>query len=254
MLRSILRGQALELTLDRPAVRNALDEELVSGLTEALHGAARDPAVRAVVLTGAGTVFCAGADIAWLERLAAGGEEANQQDALAAADLYLTIAECPKPVVARVNGPARGGGVGLVAACDVAIAVPEAHFAFSEVRLGMIPAVISPHVIARMGSARTRRLFLTGETFTAEQALAWGLVDRVSTDLDGVVREVVEMLVAGGPAALAAVKELVAALGGRSAAELRAICAERLARVRSGTEARQGFSAFLAKRRPPWAR
>src|SRR5436190_2039434 len=180
MLRVERQDGVSTLTLDRPEVGNALDHALVARLGEALAACAAEPAVRVVVVTGAGRVFSAGADLNWMRRMRDAGPQANLDDARRTQAVFAAVAELPRPVVARVNGPARGGGVGLLAAADVVVASSEARFAFSEVRLGIAPARIAPFVIARVGPARARRLFCTGETFGAADALAWGLVDRVA--------------------------------------------------------------------------
>src|SRR5439155_309263 len=172
MLRIERQDGVTTLTLDRPEVGNALDDALVARLGEALAACAADPAVRVVVVTGAGKVFSAGADLNWMRRMRAAGAQANLDDARRTQAVFAAVAELPRPVVARVNGPARGGGVGLLAAADIVVASSEAHFAFSEVRLGIAPAMIAPFVIARVGAARARRLFCTGETFGAADALA----------------------------------------------------------------------------------
>jgi len=248
MLRVERRDGVATLTLDRPEVGNALDDAVVARLGDALAESAADSAVRVVVVTGAGRVFSAGADLRWMRRMRDAGAAENVDDARRTQRLFAAVAELPKPVVARVNGPARGGGVGLLAAADVAVAAAEAHFAFSEVRLGIVPAMIAPFVVARLGPARARRLFLTAETFTAADALAWGLVDRVApaADLDAAVAAVVADLVKGGPGALAEVKRLIRDLASTDTAEL-------IARLRAGEEGQEGMVAFLEKRPPRWA-
>src|SRR5262245_9335772 len=254
MLR-IERGDGVTtLTLDRPEVGNALDDALVARLGEALAACAADPAVRVVVVTGAGKVFSAGADLNWMRRMRDAGPAANLDDARRTQAVYAAVAELPRPVVARVNGPARGGGVGLLAAADVVVAAEEAHFAFTEVRLGIAPATIAPFVMARLGPARARRLFLTAETFGAPDALAWGLVDRVvpAAELDATVAAVVADLVKGGPAALAHVKALVRDVQATAPAAVGPMTADLIARLRESEEGQEGMAAFLEKRRPRW--
>src|SRR5262250_2424725 len=204
MLRVDRRDAVATLTLDRPEVGNALDDAVVARLGDALAECAADSAVRVVVVTGAGRVFSAGADLRWMRRMRDAGAAENVDDARRTQRLFAAVAELPKPVVARVNGPARGGGVGLLAAADVVVASAEAHFAFTEVRVGIVPATIAPFVIARVGAARARRLFCTGETFAAADALAWGLVDRVvpAAELDAAVAAVVGDLLKGAPGAI----------------------------------------------------
>jgi methylglutaconyl-CoA hydratase len=254
MLRDERQGSIVTLTLDRPDVGNALDDALVARLGEALQSAAMDPAVRAVVVTGAGRVFSAGADLRWMQRMRDAGPEANLEDARRTQRLFAAVATLPKPVVARVNGPARGGGVGLLAAADVVVAVAEAHFAFTEVRLGIVPAMIAPFVITRIGPARARRLFCTGETFGASDALAWGLVDRVATptELDAAVAGVAGDLARGGPQALAAAKELVRDVGAAEPAAVGELTASLIARLRASDEGQEGMAAFLEKRLARW--
>jgi methylglutaconyl-CoA hydratase len=257
---SVLRvddqGGVRTLTLDRQEVGNALDPTLLGELEQALVAAAADPAVRVVVMTGAGRNFSAGADLNAMRRMREAGAEANLADARRTQALFAAIAALPRPVVARVNGPARGGGVGLLAAADVVVAAAEAHFAFTEVRLGIVPAMIAPFVIARIGPARARRLFLTAESFTASDALAWGLVDRVAppAELDGTVGRVVADLLRGGPQALGEAKQLVADVAASPPGAVADLTAVRIARLRAGAEAQEGMSAFLDKRPPRWVR
>ena len=254
-LRIEREGDVLTLVLDRPEVRNALDEELIGALTHALREDAAAEGVRVVVLRGEGKVFCAGADLAYMRRLADAAEEANLSDARRLGALFTAISSCPRPVIARVHGAAIGGGVGLVAAADLVVAAEGTKFGFTEVRLGIVPGVISPFAVRRLGPAVARRLFLTGEIFPAEEALRHGLVDEVhgADDLDGAVGAAVDRLRVGGPRAQAAVKRLVdeiAALPLEVAVEH---TPEHIARQRATAEAREGFAAFFEKRRPAWA-
>jgi methylglutaconyl-CoA hydratase len=250
------RGVA-RLTLDRPEKHNAFDDALVRELTAALARLDGDAAVRVVVLTGAGASFSAGADIEWMRAMAAYGAEQNRADALALASLMDSLYRLSRPTLARVNGPAFGGGVGLVACCDIVVAASNARFAFTEVRLGIAPAVISPYVVGAIGAREARRLFLTGESFDAEHARVIGLVHRVvdAQALDAAVDEVVGALLQGGPAAQAAIKRLVdrVARGGDPSA-LRDETAELIARLRASPEGQEGLGAFLAKRAPGWRR
>jgi methylglutaconyl-CoA hydratase len=254
MLRVERQDGVATLTLDRPDVGNALDDALIARLGEALTACGSDPAVRVVVLTGGGKVFSAGADLRWMKSMRDAGRDANVDDARRTQSLFAAVAELPRPVVARVNGPARGGGVGLLAAADVVVAAAETHFSFSEVRLGIAPATIAPFVIARIGPARARRLFCTAETFRAADALAWGLVDHVvpGAELDAKVAAVVADLVKGGPAAIAEVKALVHALAGMAPAQAGPYTADLIARLRASAEGQEGMAAFLEKRAPRW--
>jgi methylglutaconyl-CoA hydratase len=244
------------MSLDRPEVRNALDDQLLRALRDALATLAADPAVRVIVLTGEGAVFSAGADLNWMRRMRAAGYEENLRDAEEAGALFHALHALPKPVVARVHGAAVGGGVGLVAACDLVIASREARFSFAEVRLGIVPALIAPYVVGRIGPARARALFLTGETLGADEALRIGLVDRVvgTGELDAAVDAVAALLVQGGAAAQAAAKELVGRAAGGPTPEVRRFTAELIAGIRVSPEAREGIDAFLEKRLPAWRR
>jgi methylglutaconyl-CoA hydratase len=254
MITRELEGNVLTLMLARPEVGNALSPELVGAMEDALAATASDPAVRVVVLTGAGKHFSAGADLNYMKSMRGAGHAANVADALRTQRLFAGLAELPKPVVARVQGAARGGGVGLVAAADVVVAANSATFAFTEVRLGIIPALISPFVVGRLGPARARRLFLTAETFDAEQGEAWGLVDHAvpDEDLDAQVATVCRDLARGGPTALAETKRLVHAVVATNADEVGALTADWIARLRAADEGQEGMQAFLEKRPPRW--
>lgn len=250
------RGVA-RLTLERPERHNAFDDALVRELTAAIAQLDGDGAVRIVVLTGAGPSFSAGADIEWMRAMAAYGADQNRADALALAGLMDALYRLGKPTIARVNGAAFGGGVGLVACCDIVLAASSARFAFTEVRLGIAPAVISPYVIGAIGAREARRLFLTGEAFDAEHAHAIGLVHRVVDPqaLDTALDEVIGALLQGGPAAQAAIKRLVDRVAsGGDATALRDETAELIARLRASPEGQEGLGAFLAKRAPEWRR
>jgi methylglutaconyl-CoA hydratase len=256
MVRTERRDEVLWLVLDRPEVGNAIDPGLVSGMESALDGAARDDAVRVIVVTGAGKHFSAGADLGYMTSMRGASAAENETDALRTQRLFAALAESPKPVVARVNGAARGGGVGLMAAADVVVASATASFAFTEVRLGIVPAMIAPFVMARTGVARARRLFLTAETFGASEAAAFGLVDHVAEPnaLDAAVEQVTGALRRGGPHALAAVKRLLSDLATTDPAEAGVLTARRIAAIRTSEEGQEGMSAFLEKRSPRWVR
>jgi methylglutaconyl-CoA hydratase len=247
-------GTVARVWLNRPEVRNAFDGRMVTELRAAVDELASSDSVRVVVLGGRGPVFCAGADLDWMKTVAGFGPEENLDEAREMARLFLALATSPKPVIARVHGAALGGGVGLVAACDIAVAAEGTRFAFSEVRLGLIPAVISPYVLARIGESATRELFLTGERFDAEKARKVGLVRAVvpEADLDAAVDDPVAPLLQGGPRALAEVKALLRAVSGRPVAEVLEETAERIATVRSSPEGQEGLRAFLEKRKPDW--
>lgn len=247
-------GAVLTVALNRPAVHNALTPDMIQQLTAVFHDLNARDDVRVVVLTGNGRTFCAGADLSHM--LAAGRFtfEDNVQDAEAIFDLMLMIEQCQKPVVGRVNGTAVGGGIGLVSCCDMAVAVERAKFNFSEVQLGLVPAVISPFVLGKMGATHGRELFLTGERFSAERAREAGLVQYVVSEeeLDAKVNELVALLLAGAPGAQAAVKQLVRMVAGRPKEEVRTYTANLIAQRRNSDEGLEGMSAFLQKRKPTW--
>lgn len=248
------RGVAT-LTLSRPEVRNAFDEMLVAELREALARFADDNSVRVLVLTGEGSSFSAGADLDWMRRSADWPAEKNLADAEAAASMLLSLDRLPKPVVARVNGPAMGGGAGLVACADVALAAESAYFAFPEVRLGIAPAVISPYVVRSVGERRARLLFLSGARFSARQAREYGLVHELAPDaeLDQRVEAAVAELLRAAPGAASAAKALVRRVAGRPVDEaLGQETAHRIAELRASEEGREGIAAFLKKRKPSW--
>jgi len=236
-------GPVLRITLARPDRRNAFDAALIAELAEAFAGVGR---ARAVVLAGEGSSFCAGADVDWMRASAALSFDENVADANAMRRMFEAIDECAAPVVARVHGHALGGGIGLVAAADVAIAAPETVFAFSEVKLGIIPAVISPFALARIGPAAARRYFVTGERFDAETALRIGLVHAVAHELDAAVERVVGELLSAGPHAARWAKRLVRERP--AGAETARWIAER----RTSEEGQEGLAAFLEKRPPRW--
>lgn len=249
-------GATVILRLNRPEVGNALNGEVITRLGEALDEIRNDRQVRTVLLTGAGKVFSAGADLKWMLQMKDASAEENLRDAMQTAALFGTIYDFPRPVIAVVNGPARGGGVGLIAACDFAIASTAAHFAFTEVRVGIIPSMISPFVLRKMGESRTRRLFITGETFSAAQAAEWGLLDRAvePSEVETAVGELNKTLRQSGPDAIDAVKQLVRAVTDAPEAELAGLTARRIADIRATEEAREGMQAFLEKRPPKWAK
>jgi methylglutaconyl-CoA hydratase len=239
------------LTLARVHVHNAFDERLIAALTAALTRLADDSACPAVVLAAEGRSFSAGADLDWMRRQGAASFADNVADAMALAELLRVLDELPKPTLAVVQGAAYGGGVGLVACCDVAIAAQTAKFAMTEVRLGLIPAVISPHVLAAIGARAARRYFLTGEAFGAEEALRLGLVHQVvpPDDLVAAAQAVLSTIVGNSAAAIADAKALIRAVEGRPFdAALRRETAERIARARATADAQARLAAFLARR------
>lgn len=241
------------LTMQRPKQLNAFDETLIAALHEAVNRCAADAAVRVVVLAGAGKAFSAGADIGWMRRAAAASPADNEADAQRFAAMLAALAQCPKPTIARVQGLALGGGVGLACACDIAIATPDATFAVSEARFGILPAVIGPYLIRAVGPRAAQRLALMAHRFSADEALRLGLVQQVAEDLDVGLETTVAELLAGGPQAQREIKQLFAQLpAGDTGAAAQALTAATIARVRATAEAREGFAAFVEKRRAAW--
>ena len=244
------------VTMNRPDKHNAFDDVLIRELTEAFRSMEAEDGIRVVVLSATGKSFSAGADLNWMRRMAGFSKEENQRDAMGLGALMRTLAHLRKPTIARVQGPAYGGGVGLVACCDIAVATQEAAFSFSEPKLGLIPAVISPYAIAAIGERAARRFFLTGERFDGAEAWRLGLVHELVAsegELDEKVGEIVDSLLACGPVAQREGKEMVRAVANRPVtSELIQDTADRIARLRSSPEGREGIAAFLEKRRPSW--
>jgi methylglutaconyl-CoA hydratase len=244
------------VTLNRADRHNAFDDTMVAELTEALRSMEAEDGIRAIVLAAAGRSFSAGADLNWMKRMAGFSMDDNRRDAMGLAALMRTLAHLRKPTVARVQGAAFGGGVGLVACCDIAIATTSATFSFSEAKLGIIPAVISPYVVAAIGERAARRYFLTAERFDAAEAWRLGLLHEIANDeagMDEKIGDVVDALLACGPVAQTEAKALLRAVSGRAVtSELIQDTAERIAKIRSSPEGREGIAAFLEKRRAAW--
>jgi len=248
-------GCVATLTLNRPEVRNAFNDAVIAELTQALLALGAQPDVRCIVLAANGPAFCAGADLNWMRRMADYTREQNRADASALARMMHTLYACPKPTVARIQGDVYAGGTGLVAACDIAVSVDTAQYCLSEVKLGLIPATISPYVIRAMGARAAHRYFLTAERFTAQEALRIGFVHEVvSADaLDAKVDELVQALVNAGPQAVRACKQLVQDVAERDITpDLMAMTAEAIADIRVSPEGREGVASFLQKRKPNW--
>ena len=248
-------GAVARLRLNRPDLHNAFDAHLVVSLTSALGQLAADAAVRIVVLEGEGPSFSAGADLNWMRGMAAASEDENREDSLALARLMRTLDELPKPTIARVQGAAFGGGVGLVACCDIAIGVPTAKFGLTESKLGLLPAVISPYVINAIGPRQARRYFATADIFDAAEAHRIGLLHEVvdAEALDAAVQRQVDLLLKAGPVAAASAKQLVRAVCAHAdGAKHDADNAALIARLRVSPEGQEGLSAFLDKRKPVW--
>jgi methylglutaconyl-CoA hydratase len=244
------------ITLNRADRHNAFDDALVAELTEELRAMEAEASIRIVVLAAAGRSFSAGADLNWMKRMSGYSMDDNRRDAMALGALMRTLAHLRKPTVARVQGPAYGGGVGLVACCDIAVATTHATFSFSEAKLGLIPSVISPYVVAAIGERAARRYFLTAERFDAAEARRLGLVHEVANDdahMDEKIADIVDSLLACGPVAQTEAKALLRAVSGRGVtSELIQDTAERIAKIRSSPEGREGITAFLEKRRAAW--
>lgn len=243
------------VTLNRPEVHNAFDEVLIAELTNAFTQLSGDSAVRAVVLKGAGPSFCAGADLAYMGKMAGYSQEENFADAQALQRMFAAIAHCPKATIARVHGAAIGGGAGLVAVCDLAVASEEAKFALSEVRLGLIPAVIGPYVLQKIGMGAARALMVTGERITAEEARRIGLALQVApaAGLDAAIEQQLARIRQAGPEAIATAKRLLRAIAGKTPDEAADITAESIAALRVSPEGQEGIRAFLEKRKPGFA-
>ena len=248
-------GSVARITLTMPEIRNAFSDEVIQAITEAFADVGTRADVRAVVLAAEGPAFCAGANLNWMRRMADYTREENLADASKLAAMLRTIAECPKPTIARVQGDVYAGGMGLVAACDMAVSVDTAWYCLSEVKIGLAPATISPYVIRAMGARAAQRYFLTAERFTAAEAHRIGFVHEVVTAdaLDAKVGELLKALTSASPAAVVACKTLVADVVGRDIDEgLIAYTVEAIADIRASAEGREGVQAFLNKRKPAW--
>jgi len=244
------------VTLNRPDRHNAFDDQTIAELIDAMAMMEADADVRVVVISSVGKSFSAGADINWMKSAAAQGFDDNLRDARNLAEMLRCIAQLSKPTVARVQGPAYGGGVGVIAACDIAVAAFDAQFALTEVKLGIIPSAIGPHVIAAIGPRYARRYMLTAERFSAAEAYRIGLIHEMVADgqaLDEAVGHIVDTILNNGPQAIAECKMLIDAVAGKPlTAALIEDTAQRIARVRAGTEAKEGMASFLEKRKPNW--
>ncbi|HEV3058998.1 MAG TPA: enoyl-CoA hydratase-related protein [Vicinamibacterales bacterium] len=252
-------GPIAYLTLNRPDVRNAFNEEVIAELTAWANDAAGEPAAgraRVIVLGGAGKMFCAGADVTWMAKTVHYTEDENVRDALAMSRMFGVIDALPMPLIGRIQGAALGGGAGLAAVCDIVVADDRAIFGFTESKLGILPAVISPFALAKIGRSAARELFLTGARFSAVKAREIGLVHALAplADLDAAVRAYVEELLTAGPEAVAAAKALIPQVWGKSTGDAADITARAIAARRVSAEGQEGLTAFLEKRRPEWSR
>ena len=248
------RGSVEYVTLNRPDVRNAFNEHVIAELTAWARGAHSDPALRVVVFSGAGKVFSAGADAGWMAKMAGYSKEDNVHDATAGAEMFLAIDTIPAVVIGRIHGAALGGGSGLAAVCDIVVAEGAAIFGFTETKLGILPAMISPYVIQKIGVSAARELFLTGARFDAARAKEIGLVHAVvpPEGLDAAVKQYVTEALTASPTAVARAKALIPRVAGRPPAEVMAITAEAIAEQRVSPEGQDGLQAFLAKGKPGW--
>ncbi|MDP6943370.1 MAG: enoyl-CoA hydratase-related protein [Myxococcota bacterium] len=255
-LELIRRGPVVRVVMNRPDVHNAFNERLIDELALAFGHLETDASCRVIVLEGRGRSFCAGADLGWMRSMATHTDAENVRDARELARLFSRIDGCSVPVIGRIQGAAIGGGAGLVACCDIPIAASRAKFGFSEVRLGMAPAVISPFVVAKIGLGAARELFVTGSRFDAARALEIGLVNRVVDDeaaLDAAVDDAVHAILQGAPGAVTACKDLARSVGQMQPKESFESTARLIARLRAAPEGQEGMSAFLERRRPSWA-
>ncbi len=245
------------VTLNRPELHNAFNEHLIQELTRAFREVAADDEVWVVVFTGSGKSFCAGADLNWMKKMVNYTREENIADSLEMSTMFETIDTCPKPVIGRINGAAFGGGLGLVCACDIAIGLEDSLFAFSEVNLGIIPAVISPYVVRKLGPGRTRELFLTGERIKGMVAREFGILNYAVAsleELDARVTEKLKFMCSSGKMAMREVKVLLRGFEEMEAANFRQFSAEKIAELRASKEGQEGLAAFLEKRKASWRR
>jgi methylglutaconyl-CoA hydratase len=248
-------GPIATMTLNRPDLHNAFDAAMIAELRECFGALADDQETRVVVLAGAGQSFCAGADLNWMRGSLGWSREENVADAEALADMFEAAWTLPKPLIGRVNGAALGGGVGLLACCDIAVAADTARFGFSEVKLGLLPAVIAQYVVPKIGLSHARALFVSGERFSAERAFDIGLVHAVTSldDLDATVAALAGRMLTGGPEAIGATKKVIDAVWSLERAAARGYVVDAIAAARAGDEGQEGLRAFLEKRKPDWA-
>jgi len=243
------------VTFNRPEIHNAFNSVVITEMQQVFDDIAADDTLRAVVLTGAGKSFCAGADLNWMRGVIKQSFDENLRESNALADLFWSIYSCKRPVIGKINGAAIGGGTGVVAVCDIAIAARSAVFSFSEVKIGVVPACIGPYVIKKMGEGKTRELFITGERMKAERAHEVGLINRVVDDdqLDEAADRLIHAILTSGPEAVAMAKKLISEAPGMSPEQFKPYTAEMIARLRISDEGQEGMDAFLNKRKPRWA-
>ncbi|MEM8936002.1 MAG: enoyl-CoA hydratase-related protein [Pseudomonadota bacterium] len=257
LLASIDSRGVARLTLNRPEVSNAINEKLVSAMCDAFGQLSSAAHVRAIVITGAGSSFCVGVDLQMLKRTARASEDENRNDARRIGHLLSSVQNSPKPTIALVNGPATRGGLGLICACDIAVSVDDAHFAFDEVHSGLVAAVAAPFVVDAVGARNARRLLLTGERFSARQAVELGLIQEAAPahQIDAKIDAILDNIVLGGPNAHRAIKDLVGSIAGRKIdASLLDDVAKRMVQIRTSDEGREGLDAALDNRKPNWVK
>jgi len=243
------------VTFNRPEIHNAFNSVVITEMTEVFDVIAADDDIRAVVLSGKGKSFCAGADLNWMRGVIKQSFEENLEESNALADLFWKIYTCKRPVIGRINGAAIGGGTGFVAVCDIAIAARSAVFSFSEVKIGVVPACIGPYVIRKMGEGKTRELFITGERMKADRAHEVGLINKVVDDdqLDAEADRLIHAILTSGPEAVAMAKKLISEVPGMAPEQFKPYTADMIARLRVSDEGQEGMDAFLNKRKPRWA-
>ena len=256
MIEVLKDNNVATVTLSRPEVHNAVNERLIRELTTCFKELANDEKTKVIVLTGKGESFCAGADLNWMKSMAMYSKEENIRDSRLLLDMYEAIYNCPKPVIGKINGHAFGGGVGLIAVCDINIATVGSKFAFSEVKLGIIPSVISTYVVRRIGLSNMKRLFITGERFNSEYAKEIGLIDFVAEkdDFNSTVERYVDQLKSSSPKAIKEIKNLVNNYKKMDIEKYKEFTVEKISELRVSEEGQEGMNAFLEKRRPKWER
>jgi methylglutaconyl-CoA hydratase len=255
MLNIEINGAVASVILNRPEVHNAFNDELIATITDAFQDLRQNASVRVIVLRSSGKSFSAGGDLNWMKRATTYTPEENFRDARAGAEMFLTVARCPKLVIARVHGRALGGGSGLVAACDIAVAVESAEFGFPESRIGLLPGIIGPFVIARIGMTHAREYFLTGERFPAIRAKEIGLIQYIAANeaaMDALIGSKIEAALHASPASVAAAKALIFDIANRPIDSVLDAAAKAIADARVSPDGRAGVEAFLSRRKPPW--
>jgi methylglutaconyl-CoA hydratase len=245
----------ITIVLNRPEVHNALNDQLMKDLTNCFKSLYSDDSIRTIILTGKGKSFCAGADLNWMKSMVKYSHEENIRDSRLLLKLYESIYSCPKPVICRINGHAFGGGIGLIAVCDITIAPPNQKFAFSETKLGIIPSVISSYVVNRIGLSNMRRLFITGERFTSEYANVIGLIDYVipNDNLDSEIEKYIKILSSSGKKSIMEIKNLVSKFQEIELEDYKDYTVKKIAELRNSKEGQEGINAFLEKRKPKWS-